>query len=125
MLLCFKVKTTMMLKETSRLTKETAIEERSPATKVKIISSPYCKVDRWSHVISGRVSVPCSFRWVFLTETLLDRDPPPRTVKSGGYASYWNAFLFPTISVKYDPLSLAGGIWVYRRNLQDTWRRYY
>ena len=63
-----------------------------------------CLAD-WSHVHSGEslCLVLCYFWGVSLTETPLDRDPPdrdsldrdpPHTLKSGRYASYWNAFLF-------------------------------
>ena len=48
----------------------------------------------WSHVPSGRVSI---------TDTPFDRDlpgqRPPCTVRSGWYASYWNAFLLTVISL--------------------------
>ena len=59
------------------------------------------------HVPSGR--------GVSLTETLLDRDPSPWTedppmVKSGRYASYWNAFLL-TIKSCWLDLNLTKTFW--------------
>ena len=44
----------------------------------------------WSHVPSRGV---CLWSHVPFRGGLPDRDPPPCTVKSGQYASYWNAFL--------------------------------
>ena len=50
---------------------------------------------------------------VSLTETPradpLDRDIPPCTVKSGRYASYWNAFLFSKIIFNFQMMRLRVG----------------